>query len=186
VFAPPPGWVRLEPPSGAVAAWGSSTDPAAQKLVLTAVRTSMTADQFDEQDAAKLGASLPGFTLGASQTTSSCGGQLAHYLSYSATAGNGTVVMFERMTTVLGGLAWTATYSRLASQPSTASARTALSSLCGAVIPANPTAAPHHAASAPTPTPAPAPKPQSTPTPQPPSPSSAPFPTSAPYLEAPK
>jgi len=130
-FVPPFGWVSSKPPQGMLGVWIHPGDTSFhQNLVLGAERTKLSADQYDKMALAQLSRGLNGFRVGADESTTTCGGQPAHYISYASTI-NGKQVLYEQMTTMVSGVEWFVIYTRLMSQPSLPEARQALTTLCG-------------------------------------------------------
>ncbi|HME82310.1 MAG TPA: hypothetical protein VKF82_09565 [Candidatus Eremiobacteraceae bacterium] len=129
-FMPPAGWTPIAPPKGILGVWVHPGDTAfRQNIVVSVEKTSLSTAAYGQHDIAQLQQSLAGFRLGADQATTTCG-RSAHYLSYAGLI-DGHEVLFESMSTIINGVAWSAIYSRLMTQPSLPEARQALTTLCG-------------------------------------------------------
>ena len=134
-FMPPAGWELRQPPRGLLGFWVHTGDvDFRQNMIVGRERTNLSAAAYDAHQVQMLSNTLPGFILGADQPTIGCAGRPAHYLSYGSII-NGRKIIYENLTTIIGGYAWFVIYTRAANQPSLPEARAALTTLCGEVAP---------------------------------------------------
>jgi hypothetical protein len=132
-ITPPPGWPLYRASVSLVIWRAPKAEAFRQNLVLTRQPSSATATTFDAQQLQSLQKAVPGFELGSFQETVVCGGQPGHYFSYAGRV-NGQRFITEHMTLIRGGYAWSAQYTRLASQPAIQAARRSLTTLCGSDV----------------------------------------------------
>jgi len=162
-FTPPLYWTREAAPPGIIGVWADLNAPGFhQTLVFRREAFLGSLSDFATQNLAKLPYSLSGLRVGANQSTTTCGGTPARYLSYAGMA-LGRPLLVEEMMVARGGFVYVLAYSRLFGQQSAPEARAALTSICLSAV-ASVKAKPPVVVGTPTPLPKPVRRPQ-TPTP---------------------
>ncbi len=129
-ITPPPGWQLYKSGVGVLIWRQPGSASFHQNIVVTRQPTPLTAAAYDSDQVQALLKAVPGFKLGSFQDGSVCSGQPAHYFSYAGVS-DGRPFIAEHITLVRGAFAWSAQYTRLASQPQLAAARRSLTTLCG-------------------------------------------------------
>lgn len=129
-FTPPAGWQFVKNNAGVLIWRVPGNASFRQNIVVARAATRLTAQAYDSQQLKALQNGVPGFKLGSFSDAVVCYGGPGHYFSYGGVS-NGRPFVVEHMTMIHGDFAWSAQYTRLASQPSIAAARKALTTLCG-------------------------------------------------------
>ena len=131
-FTPPSGWQRIEGPSyaqtGIIGVWALPGDGNyAQNIVLRLMSESASLEY--ETDPDRIRRQYPDAQV-EEQPMALCGGRLPAMYIYMLTSVGGRALTKESIVTISGGTMYSATYSRLNSQRTSETARSALATIC--------------------------------------------------------